>query len=131
MLLTTVFANIIFCTLCELAISCCPSHSELHVRAYYAIFYRALVTIKFPYVKGSLMMEEPPEQKLCRISRQHLDILVQYMERYPRLALATARNRDAHIESRHMWEKVARTLNKLEDNVTKTGRGWSRVCRTS
>ncbi|KAF9416562.1 hypothetical protein HW555_006137 [Spodoptera exigua] len=61
-----------------------------------------------------------------QVSRQHLEVLAQYMERYPPLALASARSREGHIQSKRMWEKIARTLNRIDENVSKSGKCWAR-----
>ena len=62
-----------------------------------------------------------------QVSRQHLEVLAQYMERYPPLALASARSREGHLQSKRMWEKIARTLNRIDDAVAKSGKSWARV----
>ncbi|XP_047038322.1 uncharacterized protein LOC124643386 [Helicoverpa zea] len=61
-----------------------------------------------------------------QVSRQHLEVLAQYMERYPPLALASARSREGHVQSKRMWEKIARTLNRIDEGVTKSGKSWAR-----
>uniref|UniRef100_A0A2A4J9E5 Regulatory protein zeste n=1 Tax=Heliothis virescens TaxID=7102 RepID=A0A2A4J9E5_HELVI len=61
-----------------------------------------------------------------QVSRQHLEVLAQYMERYPPLALASARSREGHLQSKRMWEKIARTLNRIDESVTKSGKSWAR-----
>ncbi|KAJ8704722.1 hypothetical protein PYW07_011910 [Mythimna separata] len=70
------------------------------------------------------MTEDPFYRR--QVSRQHLEVLAQYMERYPALALASARSREGHIQSKRMWEKIARTLNRIDESVTKSGRSWAR-----
>ncbi|PZC73638.1 hypothetical protein B5X24_HaOG209012 [Helicoverpa armigera] len=62
-----------------------------------------------------------------QVSRQHLEVLAQYMERYPPLALASARSREGHVQSKRMWEKIARTLNRIDEGVTKSGKSWARL----
>lgn len=60
------------------------------------------------------------------VSRKHLEILVKYMEKYPVLALSCARSREEVIEARKIWEKIAQSLNKVDEKVYKTGCKWSR-----
>lgn len=62
-----------------------------------------------------------------QVSRKHLEVLAQYMERFPPLALASARSREGHLQSKRMWEKIARTLNRIDAGVNKSGRSWARV----
>ncbi|XP_075988206.1 uncharacterized protein LOC142984469 [Anticarsia gemmatalis] len=61
-----------------------------------------------------------------RISRAQLEGLAQYMERYPALALAAARSRDSHLQSKRLWEKIARTLNRIDHSQPKSGASWAR-----
>ncbi|KAG6451557.1 hypothetical protein O3G_MSEX007248 [Manduca sexta] len=61
-----------------------------------------------------------------QVSRHHLEVLAEYMERYPPLALASARSREGMIQSKRMWEKIARALNKIDDNISKSGKNWAR-----
>lgn len=66
-----------------------------------------------------------------RITRPQLEVLVQYMERYPALALAKTRSREGHIQRKRMWEKISRTLNRVEQNQARNGQSWHRVCLNS
>ncbi|XP_026736663.1 uncharacterized protein LOC113500161 [Trichoplusia ni] len=61
-----------------------------------------------------------------QVSHKHLEVLAQYMERFPPLALASARSREGHLQSKRMWEKIARTLNRIDAGVNKSGRSWAR-----
>ncbi|CAH0599969.1 unnamed protein product [Chrysodeixis includens] len=61
-----------------------------------------------------------------QVSRKHLEVLAQYMERFPPLALASARSREGHLQSKRMWEKIARTLNRIDEGVNKSGKSWAR-----